>query len=72
MKQIYKYIEPIWRSVCIATRYGVDGPQIESLLGARFSVPVRTVPGAQPAFHTMGTGSFSWVKRRGRDFQHPP
>ena len=31
---------------------------------ARFSAPVQTGPGAQPASCTMGTGSFPGVKRR--------
>ena len=49
-------------SVGIATRYGLDGPRIESPWGARFSVPVQTGPGAHPASFTMGTGSFLGVK----------
>ena len=36
-------------SVGIATRYGLDGPGIESQWGARFSAPVQTGPGAHPA-----------------------
>jgi hypothetical protein len=40
-------------------------------VGARFSVPVQTGPGAQPASCTMGTGSFRGVKRSGRDTDHP-
>jgi len=31
-------------------------------LGARFSAPVQTGPGAHPASCTMGTGSFPGVK----------
>jgi len=31
-------------------------------IGARFSAPVQTGPGAHPAYCTMGTGSFSGVK----------
>jgi len=46
-------------SVGIATRYGLEGPGIESRWGARFSAPVQTGPGAYPAFCTMGTGSLS-------------
>ena len=42
----------------IATGYGQDGPGIESRWGTRFSAPVQTGPGAQPAPSTMGTGSF--------------
>jgi hypothetical protein len=37
-------------------------------VGARFSAPVHTGPGAHPASYTMGTGSFLGVKRPGRDF----
>jgi len=37
-------------SVGIATRYGLDGPGIESLWGgARFSAPVHTGPGVSPS-----------------------
>jgi hypothetical protein len=48
--------------VGIATGYGLDGPEIESRWGARFSAPVQTGPGAHPASCTMGTGSFPGVK----------
>ena len=41
----------------IATGYGLDGPEIESRWGARFSAPVQTGPRAHPASCTMGTGS---------------
>ena len=41
-------------------------------VGARFSAPVQTVPGAYPASCTMGTGSFQRVKRPGRGVDHPP
>jgi hypothetical protein len=57
--------------VGIATRYELDGPGIESR-GARFSAPVQTGPGAYPAFCTMGTGSFPWLKRPGCGVDHPP
>jgi hypothetical protein len=41
-------------------------------VGARFSAPVQTGPGASPAPCTMGTGSFSGVKRRSVAFiTHP-
>ena len=59
-------------SVGTATRYGLDFPGIESWWRARFSVPVQTGPGAQPASYTMGTGSFRGVKRPGRGVDHPP
>jgi hypothetical protein len=59
-------------SVGIATRYGLDGPGIESRLGARFSAPVQTGPGAHQASYKMGTGSFLGVKRPGCGVDHPP
>jgi len=45
-------------SVGIATDYALDGLGIESRRGARFSAPVQTGAGAQPASCTMSTGSF--------------
>jgi hypothetical protein len=57
--------------VGVATRYGLDGPGIESRWGARFSAPVQTGPGNHPASYTMGTGSFPGVKRPGRGVDHP-
>ena len=55
-------------SVGVETRYGLDGPGIESRWGARFSASVQTGPGAHPASYTMGTGSlFPGVKWPGRD-----
>ena len=59
-------------SVGIATRYGLDGPGIESHWGARFSAPDQTGPGAHSASYTMCTESFLGVKRPGRDIHHPP
>jgi len=41
-------------------------------VGARFSAPVQTGPGAYPASYTMGTGYFPEVKRPGRGADHPP
>jgi hypothetical protein len=52
-------------AVGIATRYGLDGPGIESRWRARFSTPVQTDRGTHPASYEMGTGSFSGVKRPG-------
>ena len=49
-------------SVGIATGYGLEGPGIEYRWGARFSAPVQTGPGANPASCAMGTGSFQGVK----------
>ena len=40
-------------------------------VGARFSAPVQTGPGAHPASCTMGNGSFPWVKRPRRGAAHP-
>ena len=59
-------------SVGLATRYGLDGPGVESRWGARFFAPVRTGPGARPAFYTIGTESFPGVKRPGAGVDHPP
>ena len=59
-------------SVGIATRYGLDGPGIESWWGARFSAPVQTGPGTYPAPYTMGTESFPGVKRSERGADHLP
>ena len=52
-------------AVGIATRYGLDGPGIESRWGRDF-------PGAHPISYKMGTGSFPGVKRPGRNVDHPP
>ena len=45
-------------SVGIATGYRLDGPRIGIPVWARFSAPVQTGPGANPASCTMGTGTF--------------
>jgi hypothetical protein len=58
-------------SVGIATSYGLDGPGIESRLGARFSAPVQAGPEAHPASYTVGTGSLPGVKRPGRGVDYP-
>jgi len=41
-------------------------------VGARFSAPVHTGPGAHPASCKMGTGSFPGIKRPGRGADHSP
>ena len=51
-------------------RAGRSGDRIP--VGARFSAPVQTGPGAHPASCTMGTGSFPGVKRPGRGADPPP
>ena len=56
----------------IATRYGLDGPGIESRWGSRFSAPVQTGSEAHSASYTMSTGSFPGAKRPERGVNHPP
>ena len=51
-------------------RAGRSGDRIP--VGATFSAPVQTGPGAPPASCTVGTGSFPGVKRPGRGADHPP
>jgi len=41
-------------------------------VGARFSAPVQTSPGAHPASCTIGTWSFLGVKPSGHGVDHPP
>ena len=48
--------------VGIATAYWLEGPGIESRLGARFSALVQTGPEAHTASCTVGTGSFPGVR----------
>jgi len=55
----------------IATRYGLDGPEIESQWGTIISAPVHTGPGVHPASYTMCTGSLPGLKRPGRGVDHP-
>jgi hypothetical protein len=59
-------------AVGIATRYGLDGPGIESRWGAKFPTPVQTGPAAHPASCTVNTGSFSGIKRPERGVEHAP
>jgi hypothetical protein len=59
-------------SVGKPTRYGLDGPGIESQWKTKFSAPVQTDPGAHPASYTMGTKSFPRAKRSRRGVDHPP
>ena len=57
-----------WDSVgCIATSYGLDGPEIESRKGRIFC----TGPGAHSASYTMSTGLFPGIKRPRRGVNHP-
>jgi len=41
-------------------------------VGAIFSAPVQTEPGAHPTSYTMGTGCFPEVKRLRRGVEYPP
>ena len=59
-------------SVGIATRYGQDGPAIETWWAAIFSTPVQTDSGAHPTSYAMGTGSFPVTKQPRSDVDHPP
>jgi hypothetical protein len=59
-------------SVGIASYYRLNGPGIESRLGARFSAPVQTGSEAHPTSYSMGTGSFPRVNRPGRGVGHQP
>jgi hypothetical protein len=57
---------PVCAAVCIATRYGLDGPEIESRWGeSRFSAPVHTGPWDPPNLYTVGTGTFLGSKSAG-------
>jgi hypothetical protein len=58
-------------SVGTATRYGRDGPGIETRWGRDFSARVQTGPGAHVASYTIRTGSFPGVKRLGCGTDHP-
>jgi len=58
-------------SVGIATRYGLDGPGIESQVGILETRPGRP-PETHPASYTMSTGSFPGVKVPRRGVGHPP
>jgi hypothetical protein len=53
-------VGPVAQSVCNWLRAGRSEDRIP--VGARFSAPVQTGPGAHPASCTMGTGSFPGVE----------
>ena len=59
-------------AVGITTRYGLDGPGIESRWGRDLPHPSRPALGPHPASYAMGTESFPGVKRPGRGVEHPP
>ena len=59
-------------SVGTATGYGLDGPGIKSLWGAKFSAPVQTGPGAHSLLNN-GYRVFPGDKKRpGRDADPSP
>ena len=41
-------------------------------MGARFSAPLQSGPGARAATYTLGTESYPGVKLPGRGVDHPP
>ena len=59
-------------SVGIATRYGLDGPGIESRWRRDFPHPSGTAPGTHTASCKMGTGSPPEVNRPERGVNYPP
>jgi hypothetical protein len=61
-----------WDSVVgIATLYALEFV-VQNPVGMRFFTPVQKVPGARPVSCTMGTGSFTCVKRPECGIDHPP
>jgi len=62
----------LWAAIAqsVETRYGLDGPGIESRWGARVTASVQTGLGAHTSSYTMGTGSFPGVKRPGLGADH--
>jgi hypothetical protein len=52
ISQFANYLIVSASSVGIATRYGLDGPEIESLWEVRFSLPIQTRPEDHPASYT--------------------
>ena len=60
-------------SVGIATRYGLDGSEIKSRWGAKFSASVQNGPGDDSASYKKGYGvSFPREKWQGRGVNHSP
>ena len=58
-------------SVGITTRYGLDGPGVESQW-TRLYAPVQAGSEAYPVSYTMGTVYFPGIKLPGRGVYHPP
>jgi hypothetical protein len=75
IEEITCLLTPHWSrdsSVHITTRYGVEGPGIESRCARDFSAPVQTGSETHPASYTMGTGFLPVVKRPGHGVDHHP
>jgi hypothetical protein len=66
----WKFCFVFGKSCSDSLRAGRSGVRIP--VNARFSAPVQTVPVAHLTFCTVGTGSFSGVKRPERGVDHPP
>ena len=65
------YMYATWkRWVGIVTRYGLEGPGIESRWGTRFSAPIQTGRGEYPASCIVSNGSFPGVNVAG--VRRPP
>jgi len=68
------HLNPVgWDSsvdIATALQTGRSGDQI--LVGARFSTPVRTGPGAHAVCFAVGTASFPGVKWSGCGIDHTP
>jgi len=72
MYELKKKVGKVLTNKSVGTRYGLDGPGIESRWGERPSAPVQIGPWAHPASYAVGTWSFPEVKRPGRGVNHPP
>ena len=59
-------------SVGVATRYGLNGPGIESRWRRDFSYPSRPFLGPPNVLYNAYRVSFQGVKRPGRGVDHPP
>ena len=70
MKAVPQLVLLLLLLVVVVVRAGRSGDRIP--VGVRFSAPVQTGPGANPASCTVGTGSLPGVKRPERDVDHPP
>jgi hypothetical protein len=60
------------RAVCTVTGYGAGWSRDQIAVGVRFFTLVQTDPGALPASCTVGTRSYTGVKRPGCGADHPP